>query len=383
MRRQNQNQNQNKEKKQMRKNVLTATAAIVLVGGLVVFSQTSLAEKFVQSLKERVAMQEPAESYGYGEQAGPSFVTGAGPGGTSHVRAFNSIGTVERNPDKLFAYAESYRGGTRVATGDIDRDGVDEIITGTGENGGPHLRVFEKDGTQRGIDFFPFHPEFRGGMDVASGDFDGDGKEDIAVSQFSNGQAWVKVYRYISSKDVLFEANIFGSVESGATVAMGDVDRDGRKELIVGAGTGGGPHVKIFDYSSSSLAGNPKPLSFFAFSQDSRTGIDVAAGDVDGDGKDEIAASQLKDGQAWVKVYRYNSNKTVVSNFNAYGSPAVGANVDLYDVDGDGAAEVITGAGKGGGPQVRVFESDSTNVNSFFAYDGNFRGGVDVAGGSF
>ncbi|NQU99951.1 MAG: hypothetical protein HQ538_04385, partial [Parcubacteria group bacterium] len=76
-----------------------------------------------------------------------SIITGAGPGGSPHIRSFDVTGEVETYPNKLFAYAEDYRGGVRIATGDIDSDGVDEIITGTGENGGPHLRVFEKDGT--------------------------------------------------------------------------------------------------------------------------------------------------------------------------------------------------------------------------------------------
>src|SRR3989339_2119459 len=159
--------------------------------------------------------------------ASVSLITSAGPGGGPHVRAFSTSGTVESEPNKLMAYASSYRGGVRVTAGDIDNDGVDEIITGTGENGGPHLRVFEKDGTAGGIEFFPFDSRFRGGMDVAAGDFDGDGKEDIAVSQFSNGQSWVKVYRYNSNKDILFEKKLFASPdypeanvpECGATVA--------------------------------------------------------------------------------------------------------------------------------------------------------------------
>ena len=317
----------------------------------------------------------------------PSVITGAGPGGGPHVRAFDFRGDVETEPNKLFAYAETYRGGVRVATGDIDADRVDEIITGTGENGGPHLRVFEKDGTQRGIEFFPFDENFRGGMDVASGDFDGDGKEDIAVSQFSNGQAWVKVYRYNSDRTVLFEKNVFGNVECGATVAMGDVDLDGMDEVIVGAGTGGGPQIRVFDYDKDNLEGTLKPIQFFAFHEDSRTGIDVAAGDVDGDGKAEIAASQLKNGQAWVKVYRYNSEQTVLGEWNAYGDPEVGANVDMIDLSGDYySMEVLTGAGNGGGPQVRAFDylgTPSQVMNHFFAYSESFRGGVDIAGGYF
>ncbi|MFH2104785.1 MAG: FG-GAP-like repeat-containing protein [Parcubacteria group bacterium] len=323
--------------------------------------------------------------FGFNSVLAASLITGAGAGGGPHVRSFTTSGVVETNPDKLMAYAEDYRGGVRIATGDIDSDGVDEIITGTGENGGPHLRVFEKDGTQRGIDFFPFDNSFRGGMDVASGDFDGDGKEDIAVSQFSKGQAWVKVYKYNSARTVLFEKNIFGSPECGATVAMGQLDSDASQELIVGAGTGCDTDVHTYDYNSSNLEGTQKPISIYAFTggvdEPIRSGVDVAAGDIDGDGKDEIAVSLLKENLPWVRIFRYNSEQTELGVFKAYGDYTIGTNVEMADIDADGLAEVLTGAGPGGGPQIRAFEYDGTvidTLNNFFAYDENFRGGVDV-----
>jgi len=311
-----------------------------------------------------------------------SLITGAGSGGGPHVRSFTTSGTVETNPNKLMAYGTDYRGGVRVATGDIDNDNIDEIITGTGENGGPHLRVFEKDGTQRGIDFFPFDSSFRGGMDVASGDFDGDGKEDIAVSQFSNGQAWVKVYRYNTTKDVLFEQNVFGTPECGATVAMGQLDSDANKELIVGAGNGCSSQIVAYDYQANDTAGTKKSISFYAYDTAIKAGVDVSAGDVDGDGKDEIAASRLKDSLPYIYVFRYNTDHTQLASFKAYGDFQIGANVEMADIDSDGLAEVVTGAGPGGGPQLRAFEYDGTAIsalNKAFAYDSGFRGGVDVA----
>ena len=312
------------------------------------------------------------------------IITGAGPGGGPQIRGFSVRGIADYYPNNLFAYSQSFHGGVRVATGDIDRDGKDEIITGAGPGGGPQVRIFEKNGTPRGIQLFPFPENYRGGVDVASGDFDGDGKDDIAVSQFSGAQGWVKVYRYNSNQTILFEKNVFGDVKCGATVAMGDVDLDGRDELIVGAGNGGGPQGLVFDYKAGDLNGTQKPISFFAFDPNSRTGVDVAAGDVNGDGKAEIVVSVLKNGQARIKVYRYNTQKTIVGEWVAYGLAEVGANVSLADIDGDSRLEVVTGAGPTGGPQVRAFEADGDPLTlNFFAYGENFRGGVDVAGGLF
>jgi hypothetical protein len=57
------------------------------------------------------------------------------------------------------------------------------------------------------------------------------------------------------------------------------------------------------------------------------------------------------------------------------------------DVNGDGKVNIITGAGPGGGPHVRIFDGDTgqqlTNAfDSFMAFDPSFSGGVFVGAGS-
>ena len=49
------------------------------------------------------------------------------------------------------------------------------------------------------------------------------------------------------------------------------------------------------------------------------------------------------------------------------------------DVNGDGIADIIVGAGEGGGPEVKVFNGANLNLLAdFFAYDPTLRGGVRV-----
>jgi ligand-binding sensor domain-containing protein len=76
------------------------------------------------------------------------------------------------------------------------------------------------------------------------------------------------------------------------------------------------------------------------------------------------------------------SDLVEVAGFYAY-DPAFsdGVFVAAGDVTGDGIAELITGAGPGGGPHVRVWSLTPVGlveVSSFFAYDPAFRGGVRV-----
>ncbi len=130
------------------------------------------------------------------------IIAGLGFGSKPYVMVFKSDGTLIK---KFLAYQKNFSGGVFVSSGDIDRDGAAEIITGAGFGGSPHLRVFESTGRARSIDFFPFDKNFRGGIDVASADFNNDGKDEIIVSPKATAQAWIKVYRYNAKRAVLTE----------------------------------------------------------------------------------------------------------------------------------------------------------------------------------
>jgi serralysin len=67
----------------------------------------------------------------------------------------------------FFAYDQSFSGGVRVAAVDVNGDGKADIVTGAGPGGGPHVKAF--DGTNPGNvleSFFAFDPGFLGGVFV-------------------------------------------------------------------------------------------------------------------------------------------------------------------------------------------------------------------------
>ena len=304
-----------------------------------------------------------------------SIIVGAGSTGGSQVRVFNTSGNLE---ESFFAYEEQVRSGVTVALGDVDGDGEKEIVTGPGNKAGPHIRIFKKDGSVKYPGFFAYEKHFRGGVNIALGDLDGDGADEIIAGAGVGGGPHIRVFDHLGNQKLTpgffaYSKNFRG----GVNVATGDIDHDGRDEIIAGAGKGGGPQIRVFEGD-----GTLKPIQFFAFHPDFRGGINVACGDFDGDSKDEIVASQASEGEAWVKIYRYNDNQDILGQFNAYGTNVeVGAHIAVSDIDLDGLAEIITGAGYGGGPQVRVFKGNGKVINNgFFAYEENFRGGVFVGG---
>src|SRR5262249_54964704 len=144
----------------------------------------------------------------------------------------------------FFAFDMHFTGGTYVAAGDVNGDGFADIIVGADGGGGPNVTVFSgKDGRPLGS-FFPYDIHFTGGVRVAAGDVDGDGKAEIitgagpgggpnvTVYKFNNGQ--FQVIRSFFAYDPGFAAGIY--------VAAGDVNGDGKVDVVTGAGAGGGPN---------------------------------------------------------------------------------------------------------------------------------------------
>jgi hypothetical protein len=81
----------------------------------------------------------------------------------------------------FFAYSRSVQGGVSVAVGDMDGDGVGEIITGIAADGPPLVRVFDGRTGGEKISFFAYSPNYLGGVTLAAGDATGDGINEALV----------------------------------------------------------------------------------------------------------------------------------------------------------------------------------------------------------
>lgn len=158
----------------------------------------------------------------------------------------------------------------------------------------------------------------------------------------------------------------------GLNVAKGDLNGDGNSETVVVGGPGGPPIVKAYDGNDSLLG------EFAAYDPGFRGGGDIALGDMDGDNKDEFIVVPGPGGGPWVRIF--NTNAQLLGQFAAYDPGFLGGlKVSAGDIDGDGTDEIITGPGAGGGPWVRVFNAFGQTVREFAAYDPGFLGGIDVA----
>ncbi|MCF7906695.1 S8 family serine peptidase [Patescibacteria group bacterium] len=295
------------------------------------------------------------------------IVTGAGAGGGPHVRIFDSAGL---SLGGFFAYDENFRGGVQVSAGDIKGEGKDYIVTGAGAGGGPHVRIFDLNGEPQG-GFFAYDENFRGGVQVAVGDVDGDGQDEIITAPGPNQDSLIKIFNWqgeVKAEFPAYNKNFQGRVNLG----IGDINGNGRKEIITGAGAGGGPHVRIFNSQGGVLS------HFFAFNRNFLGGVQVAVGDVDGDGIGEIICSVDSRASSYVRVF--DSRLLLLRlQFLSYSKDYYqGANLATADFDQDKRSEIIIAPNKFKEPEINIFDSSGDPVSRFYAYSRNFLGGVNV-----
>jgi uncharacterized protein YkwD len=303
---------------------------------------------------------------------GTVLVSGADAGSGPNVRVFDPrTGAVYWNFD---AYDPHFQGGVRVATGDVNHDGSADIVTAPGPGGGPDIRVFDGKTGALIREFMAYNPAFAGGVFVAVGDVNGDGYADIITGADAGGGPHVEVF---SGKDgsPLYSFLAYSPFFTGGVrVAAGDVNGDGRADIITGAGPGGGPHVKVFSGANGELL-----RSFFAYESNFSGGVYVSSGDVNGDKLADIITGAGAGGGPHVEVFSGNDN-SLLQSFMAYNADfAGGVRVAAADVNGTGKAAIITSAGFGPAQAVQVLDGVTLAVlDSFFAYDQTSQSGVFV-----
>lgn len=307
------------------------------------------------------------------------IVTGAGAGGGPHVKVFDAVTQEEKY--NFFAYDPSYAGGVRVAVGDVDADGVPDVITGTGPGGAAHVKVFSGKDMSLLASFFAFQPSFVGGVSLSAGDLDGLPGDEVVVGAGPGAGPHVKAFKIVNGAAVPL-AGPLGSFfafeptfQGGANVAVGNIDGKPGDEIVVGAAAGGGPRVVVFDPRTGGVV-----RSFFAFADSGRLGVSVAAADLDGDGKAEILTGPGDGGGPIVRVFTGGTAELIreVPTFDPEfrGGVWVGA----VNRDGDGSAELLVAPGRDA-RSLQLFDGPTLDLLDFLdAYGGDFPGGVFVAG---
>lgn len=269
-----------------------------------------------------------------------------------------------------------FDGEIRVVTADFNGDGIPDLAAATGPGSLSLVKILDGASGEELFSITPFG-DFTGGLFITAGDLDGDGKAELAITAGFFGGPRVRIFQ----GGTFTQINDFFGIDDvnfrgGTNAALADVNGDGKADLAVAAGAGGGPRVAVYD--GTTLA-NAAPLrfraDFFAFDASLRAGVYVAAGDITGDGKADLVFTSGLGGGPQVRVLdgaKYlvatvNPDGTIVdadaiSFFARSASDRNGLRVNVRDLDGDGLLDITTRADNGTGHDAVSFLASALNA---------------------
>jgi hypothetical protein len=186
--------------------------------------------------------------------------------------------------NRFLAFEASFGGGVRVATGDVNGDGFTDVVCATAAGTTGRVRVFSGADGSMLANRVAFGHGYTGGISVAVGDLDGDGLAEIVAGRLS-GRSAVRVYRggdfSLATAFLAFPRMAGGVSVTAATVATAGP--------VIAAASGTAPVVRLFD-AEGTLFSAIRPYGAARF------GLTLAAADLTGDGLDELAIAPAAGG---------------------------------------------------------------------------------------
>jgi len=270
------------------------------------------------------------------------------------------------------AWAEKIAPNSSIATGDVNGDNIDEIIIGAAPGSEPYVMIFNNQGKLI-KKFLALDKKFRGGINVAFADSNNNDQAEIITAPASRGAAQVRIF---SNQGKLLKQ--FAAADKkyigGLNIAAGDLAGKGENNIVVSYGSGQEPLVKIYSKEGKLIG------AWLAYEKKFRGGVKVAVANINGrkdHDRAEIIVAPGKGREPQIKIF--NNFGILQKQFLGYGKAwQGGVNLAAGDINNDGISEIALGANSGATPHVRVFNNTGELLESFYAWEASWSGGLNL-----
>ncbi len=253
-------------------------------------------------------------------------------------------------------------GARSMAMGDVNADGVPDIVIGNTSNGVALAFVGQIDANgilsySDQIQLTVSGSTSNYGFSVAMGDLDGVAGDEIVVgdSGFGSGHKAVPARAFVFHFNATMQTfSTVATFSGGGAVAVGDVTGDSNNDLIVGNG------ATITVYPGPVLSASPPPSIL------SDSNVRVLAANVDGGAYTDVvnimgAAAEVFSGP----IFGGETASIVMSAQSGF-TAGWGTGFDAGDINGDGLADVLIGA-----PNTSPSTACPANVGTAYIYLSN------------
>ena len=246
-------------------------------------------------------------------------------------------------------YPNTAASGTALATGDVDGDGKQEIFVAARET------IVKLDGVQRRVAATTTLDAWSYCRDLQYADLNGDGAGELVclVQTSTSADSGGLIVLKADDLTVLWQ---FPANDYGQSIAIGNVDGDSALEIVTSAGY-------VFDGATFANEWAYGP----------GFGFDVDTGDLDGDGIDEIVGAV-----DWTAVRAYSA--TLKSPLWEIATGDLDSLL-VTNIDGDAAAEILVGDGQSGNVTAYKYNAVSNSADVVFQINSQDSGVTDLGVG--
>jgi subtilisin family serine protease len=277
--------------------------------------------------------------------------------GGSMIRTFTSNGQLL---GQFLAFDKNFKGGIKLAVGDVDGDREQEIVVVPASAGGPQVKIFDGHGHLKNS-FWAFEKNYRGGLNLQVADLDHGNLEQIIVGPAGARSPEIKIFDYLGHRlgsFLAYEKNFKG----GVNLATFDINNDEELEIATAPANNHSPLVKFFSASGQLIS------SFMPIDRKNNLGMSLAIGDFSGrafDREKSLLVLPNKSNNLLIFSRQLSLKyKITLDNFQ----PLANSQLAVADFNRDGVSEIALAATTRQGSSLRIYNIQGRIVSSFKPY---------------